>query len=124
MKFLSEKEKNTNKNTFLFFKLKFFLMSLIYLMESTIEIQTDFFDSFQIRGKDVIINLFKFERNELNTTVDLLSGKIGDCSCDLTAGICDYLCCCDKDCPKDIQENWVNNTSNICIDNCKINNLI
>ena len=37
-----------------------------------------------------------------------------DCVCDMTIGMCDYLCCCDTDCDKSEIESWINQTK--CID--------
>jgi len=41
---------------------------------------------------------------------------IGECVCDMTQDTCDYLCCCDKDCPATIIGTWLNDTNSVCLD--------
>jgi hypothetical protein len=65
--------------------------------------------------------------NSLNSTVVISESRdIGTCTCDLTPNTCDYLCCCDIDCPSKITSVWLDDPNNICLDkskNKKINNL-
>ena len=32
--------------------------------------------------------------------------KFADCTCDITAGGCDFHCCCDPDCPSSLVRFW------------------
>jgi|LauGreDrversion4_2_1035121.scaffolds.fasta_scaffold2059023_1 hypothetical protein len=41
---------------------------------------------------------------------------MGKCLCDLTANMCDHLCCCDPDCTQDEVNNWLNSMSLTCKD--------
>ena len=41
------------------------------------------------------------------------------CECDITPNTCDYLCCCDSDCPKNITQTWINTASDICANKSK-----
>lgn len=55
--------------------------------------------------------------NSLNSTVVISESKdIGLCTCDLTPNACDYLCCCDPDCPSAITSKWISDSNNICLD--------
>ena len=39
---------------------------------------------------------------------------MGQCTCDLREGICDYHCCCDRDCDDTMKQSWKNASK--CID--------
>jgi hypothetical protein len=58
--------------------------------------------------------------NSLNTTVVTSESKdIGLCTCDLTPNTCDYLCCCDTDCPTEMSNAWLNNPADVCLNKSK-----
>ena len=61
--------------------------------------------------------------SKLNTTYSTVviseSKDLGACSCDLTPSACDYLCCCDQDCPSQITTTWINDANNVCLDKSK-----
>lgn len=48
-------------------------------------------------------------------TVDLSKKELKEeCLCDLTKFACDYLCCCDPECPDDAKVQWNNTLNNVC----------
>ena len=58
--------------------------------------------------------------NSVNSTVVISESRdIGTCTCDLTPNTCDYLCCCDIECPSDIINTWLDDPNNICLDKSK-----
>lgn len=59
--------------------------------------------------------------NNVNSTVVISESKdLGTCTCDLTPNTCDYLCCCDTECPSDLITTWLDDPNNICLDKSKI----
>lgn len=55
-------------------------------------------------------------------SVDLSKNQLDvECVCDLTPLACDYLCCCDSQCPDDAKKQWQNSSNNVCSD--KRNNI-
>ena len=58
--------------------------------------------------------------NSINSTVVISESKdLGTCTCDLTPNTCDYLCCCDTECPSTLTNTWIDDPNNICLDKSK-----
>lgn len=66
---------------------------------------------------------FNTEEIETTQTTALfsVSKDLANCTCDLQLGICDYHCCCDKDCPDTVLNMWKADEVKNCIEQ-KINN--
>ena len=73
----------------------------------------------------IILLIFSYNSSQAETITDYLNGRTisssdetlssstdDNCNCDLTTS-CEYLCCCDKDCPDDALDYWKNHS--ICI---------
>lgn len=63
-----------------------------------------------------LTNDFNSINSSTSTVIISESKDLGPCSCDLTPGVCDYLCCCDSDCPEKVTTDWINDSKNICLD--------
>jgi hypothetical protein len=59
-----------------------------------------------------------------STVVISESKDLGSCTCDLTPDSCDYLCCCDPECPTKITSIWISDPNNICLDKSNIIKMI
>ncbi len=87
--------------------LLFTFLNLIYPTNS----QMDYFSTFQTNYSMI---------NKTYSTVTISESiDIGVCSCDLTPGSCDNLCCCDKDCPEKVTSLWIADQNNVCLDKSK-----
>ena len=63
--------------------------------------------------QEPLINYFNGEEITENSPNDN-DNEPNDCSCDIHKNSCDYLCCCDEDCPDDAINDWKNRLE--CID--------
>ena len=80
-------------------------------------------------SQDTPTNYYKefipFNTEEIETTQSTalfsVSKDLANCTCDLQLGICDYHCCCDKDCPDAVLNMWKADEVKNCIEQ-KINN--
>lgn len=81
------------------------------------------FNFFFVNAQKNYFNTLATDFSKLNTTYSTTiisqSKDIGVCTCDLTPNSCDYLCCCDQDCPNSITTTWMNDPSNVCLDKRK-----
>jgi len=56
-----------------------------------------------------------------NKTVTFgIEQTVQTCECDVTPNTCDYLCCCDADCPTTLTTIWING-ANLCENRSKYN---
>lgn len=71
----------------------------------------------QVNPQDALGGLIRTGTLSPNTppTVNLSKNELKEeCVCDLTKFACDYLCCCDPDCPDDAKVQWNNTLNNVC----------
>jgi hypothetical protein len=78
------------------------------------------FTSSQFNYFKILDTNYTLINSTYSTVVISESKDIGACSCDLTPDSCDYLCCCDPECPSKITSIWISDPNNICLDKSKI----
>jgi hypothetical protein len=86
----------------------YFYLAMFFNLFEFIYTQTKYLETLQTS--------FSKLNNAVSTVVISESIDIGTCTCDLTPNTCDYLCCCDTECPTTITDKWISDPNNICLD--------
>ncbi len=86
----------------------FFIIFFLFCLILRVNNQSDYFK--------ILTTDFSALNTSSSTVVISESKDLGPCACDLTPGVCDYLCCCDADCPQKTTAEWISDSRNICLD--------
>ena len=87
--------------------MKFFSFFIIFKYILSFNQQNPYFSkTFTDNNQNTELETFKPPENGKNEF---------SCNCDLTENSCDYQCCCDRECPKELRDHWTENQE--CKDN-------